>query len=93
MEDISMETPEVGGKQRKFVRVTGCRGTNFIEFEFAVGTPELFVELILPEPAFAEFCRHNEVEIQPAGTGDGAADGIAWRLRDVQERIAGSTTT
>lgn len=67
---------------RKFVRVTGCRPKDFIEFDFAVGSPDLFVELILPQAAFAEFCRHNEAVLLPSG-GDGEThDALDWRLRD-----------
>ncbi len=67
---------------RKFVRVTGCRGKSFIEFDFAIGSPELFVELILPEDAFAEFCRSNEVVLLPA-EHDAPHEALDWRLRDV----------
>jgi hypothetical protein len=53
---------------RKFVRVTGCRDSNLIEFDLAVDPAGRFVGLTLPEPAFAEFCRHNEVTLlQSAG--------------------------
>lgn len=77
-----MQPKEVAGAPRKYVRVTGCRAKSFIEFDFAVGSPDLFVELILPEAAFAEFCRCNDVALLPSG-GDGAArDGLDWRLRD-----------
>ena len=67
----------------KYVRVTGCRGRDLIEFDFAVGSPELFVELILPEAAFAEFCRSNDVVVLPSGDDGQAHDALHWRLRDV----------
>lgn len=89
---MSQDTPLPA--HRKFVRVTGCRGANLIEFDFAVGSPELFVELILPEPAFAEFCRTNDVTVLPAGEdGEGQAEGghdaLHWRLRDAVLKSAG----
>jgi phenol hydroxylase P0 protein len=46
---------------RKFVRVTELRRDGFVEFEFALGEPELFVEMILPATAFDEFCALNKV--------------------------------
>lgn len=46
---------------RKFVRVTELRPDGFVEFDFALGEPELFVEMILPAEAFDEFCAHNRV--------------------------------
>ena len=46
---------------RKFVRVKELRRDGFVEFEFALGEPELFVEMILPAAAFDEFCALNKV--------------------------------
>jgi phenol hydroxylase P0 protein len=46
---------------RKYVRVTELRHDGFVEFEFAIGEPELFVEMILPAAAFDEFCALNKV--------------------------------
>ena len=45
----------------KFVTVTELRSDGFVEFEFAIGEPELFVELILPAAIFDEFCQANRV--------------------------------
>lgn len=47
---------------RRFVRVIGQRPNGLIEFEFSIGWPELAVELLLPPPAFAEFCAANQVQ-------------------------------
>lgn len=41
---------------RRFVKVTGVNARGFVEFEFAVGQPDLSVELMLPLAAFEEFC-------------------------------------
>lgn len=68
---------------KKFVRVTELRQDGFVEFEFAVGEPELFVEMILPATAFDEFCAHNKVTFLDekaqlkVGTGE-----WNWSLRD-----------
>lgn len=45
----------------KFVRVRRRRDNGLVEFDFAIGTPEVFVELIMPDAAFDEFCRANAV--------------------------------
>lgn len=50
---------------RRWVRVTQERADGFIEFDFAIGDPELSVELILPRTAFEEFCRHNQAQVLP----------------------------
>ena len=47
---------------RKFVRVLATLPNGLIEFEFAVGEPELAVELVMPKAAFDEFCASNQVE-------------------------------
>ncbi len=62
---------------RKFVRVTGRRGA-FIEFEFGIGSPDLHLDLVLPEAAFAAFCRSNEVVILEGEPVSGAQD---WSMR------------
>jgi len=36
-----------------------------IEFDFAIGWPELNVELLLPPTAFNAFCAANKVEFLP----------------------------
>ncbi|WP_027967820.1 phenol hydroxylase subunit [Halomonas halocynthiae] len=45
-----------------FVRVRS-RDERFVEFDFAIENPELFVELILPPQAFETFCQRNAVTI------------------------------
>ena len=71
--------------ERRFVRITGERADGFVEFDFAVGEPELFVEMILSRPAFEEFCEMNQVQTmgpaEDAGPEDRMAD-FAWNLRD-----------
>ena len=47
---------------RKFVRVIEQRANGLVAFEFSIGWPELAVELLLPAPAFAEFCAQNKVQ-------------------------------
>lgn len=74
-----------------YVRVTGRRPDGFVEFDFAIGEPEIFVELILPPAAFAEFCEANAVHVlKPASAtapsvtsdADEPTDPWAWRLTD-----------
>lgn len=68
---------------RRFVRVRGARGNGFVEFDFAIGEPELFVEMILSKEAFAEFCTRNQVEMLPAlASEDEPGSDWEWRLAD-----------
>lgn len=45
----------------KYIRITGERDAKFIEFDFAIDDPTLFVELVLPKEAFQYFCEINQV--------------------------------
>jgi len=70
---------------RKFVRVMRTRPNGLIEFEFAVGDPDVAVELVMPKAAFEEFCVANQVEVltetQPAPFDKDAADAdFHWNL-------------
>ncbi|HMV54460.1 MAG TPA: phenol hydroxylase subunit [Rhodocyclaceae bacterium] len=65
---------------RKFVRVSEIRPDGFVAFDFAVGEPELYVEMILTQPAFEEFCRVNDVIRLDPQQPDAENDGLAWRL-------------
>jgi len=51
---------------RRYVRVIEERADGMVAFEFAIGWPELSVELLLPAPAFAEFCAANRVQRLPS---------------------------
>lgn len=46
---------------RKSVRVFGMRKEKFLEFDFIMGSEELTIELVMPYPAFREFCETNHV--------------------------------
>lgn len=77
---------------RRFVRITRRRPDGFVEFDFAMGEPELFVELVLPDEAFHAFCAANKAEPfpEPPSGGDGPpdpnadADDWGWRLADAR---------
>lgn len=53
--------PAVDTRQR-FVRVLEERADGMVFFEFAIGWPDLAVELLLPAPAFEAFCAANGVQ-------------------------------
>nr|WP_174505730.1 phenol hydroxylase subunit [Acinetobacter sp. Marseille-Q1620] len=46
---------------KKYIRITGDRNAKFVEFDFAIHDPTLFVELVLPQQAFQHFCEINHV--------------------------------
>ena len=47
--------------QKTHVRVTNRDRPGFVEFNFSLDDPTLFLEMILPVEAFAEFCHSNKV--------------------------------
>lgn len=49
--------------RRKFVRIKELRANGLVCFEFAIGWPELFVDLMLPRAAFDDFCRRQQVQL------------------------------
>lgn len=47
---------------RRFVRVLRETADGLVAFEFAIGWPDLAVELAMPRPMFEDFCRRQQVE-------------------------------
>jgi len=47
----------------KFVRIRQVRADGLVCFEFAIGWPELFVDLMLPRAAFDDFCVRQKVQL------------------------------
>jgi len=73
---------------RKFVRVRELRPDRFIEFDFAIGEPEIFVEMILHADAFDDFCAMNAVTFLTDKVA-GGQDGGHWRLSEASGRQFG----
>ncbi len=85
MQAADVPTPEFDPR-RRFVRIVDERADGMVEFEFAVGEPELFVEMILPRTAFVDFCEREGVKpsrgaAQPARSG---GEGLNWTLHDAR---------
>ena len=47
---------------KRYVRITGIINNKLIEFDFSIGEPEMYIELVLPFQAFQDFCANNHVE-------------------------------
>lgn len=48
---------------QRFVRVLELRPDGLVVFQFAIGWPELAVELVLPSQAFTQFCARHQVRL------------------------------
>jgi len=65
---------------RKFVRLIERRPDGFVEFEFAIGDPELYAEMLLPAEAYTSFCDSNKVTFlgpRPEAA-EGEVEGSDW---------------
>ncbi|MBT0670120.1 toluene monooxygenase [Novosphingobium profundi] len=71
----------------RFVRVRGRRPGGITEFDFAIGAPEIFVELIMPDAAFEQFCADNNV-IDVTGTARPEDDFDARLQRESDARLS-----
>ncbi len=65
---------------RKFVRVMRTLPNGLIEFEFAVGDPDVAAELVMPKAAFDEFCQANQVELLTDAKPEPADADFQWNL-------------
>ncbi len=67
MADLKLHSPHASGNRSgldqmtKYIRVRSDKNARFVEFDFAIGDPSLFVELIMPQGAFKHFCAANDV--------------------------------
>ena len=50
-------------KLDKFVHITRRTNKGLVEFDFSVGDPTMYIELVLPIGQFEEFCHNNEVQM------------------------------
>ena len=62
---------------RKYVRLVEKRPDGLVEFEFSISDPALYVEMLLPEAAYEEFCKSNRV-ILLEGTRPESENGCDW---------------
>lgn len=65
---------------KRYVRVRKIIKDEFVEFDFAIGEPSLYVELVLPKAAFESFCEHNNVIVMTDEEAEAIdADMQKWR--------------
>lgn len=71
----------------RWIRVRSEPNARFVEFDFAIGHPDLFVELALPKAAFEEFCKHNRViHMDEAMSLQVDAEMVKWRFGEKGHR-------
>ena len=73
--------------EKRFVRFIEKRDDGFVEFEFAVGEPEIFAEMILKAEDYEIFCKEQGVVMIDQNTNPIDEDNdFEWRLRDATEK-------
>lgn len=72
--------------RKRFIRLVERRADGMVEFEFAVGEPELFVEMLLPQAAFEAFCAAQGVAVPVSPLAPAASDAVAADSLDEQAR-------
>lgn len=70
----------------RYVRVTNENHNGYVEFQFSIGDPGLYLEMTLPPEAFAEFCaRHRAVHLTEAQARAVDEDERKWRFGNNDE--------
>lgn len=73
----------------RFIRIVEEHRNGLVEFEFAAGEPDLYVELILPRAEFEDFCHMQGVEPTHGRLPQHEQDSLDahwdWNLRDARE--------
>ena len=72
------------------IRIAEVRADGFVTFDFYVGDPDIYAEMVLPMEAFREFCAEQGVEPTDRELQTLAADGLGFSLRDAAARAANS---
>jgi len=73
----------------RWIRVRSEPDARFVEFDFAIGHPDLFVELVLPKDAFVQFCKHNQVvHMDEAMARQVDEDMVKWRFGEKGQRAS-----
>ena len=72
------------------IRIAEVRADGFVTFDFYVGDPDIYAEMVLPMEAFREFCAEQGVEPTDRELHSLAADGLGFSLRDAAAHAANS---
>jgi phenol/toluene 2-monooxygenase (NADH) P0/A0 len=72
------------------IRIAEVRADGFVAFDFHVGDPQIYAEMVLPMEAFQEFCAEQGIEPTHRELHTPTADGLGFSLRDAAARAANS---
>ncbi len=70
----------------RYVRITDPDHRGYVEFQFSIGDPGLYLEMTLPQAAFEEFCREHAARVLTQAEGAAVDAGERrWRFGDDAE--------
>tara|TARA_R110002096_G_scaffold19729_41_gene65898 strand:- start:291 stop:557 length:267 start_codon:yes stop_codon:yes gene_type:complete len=73
----------------RYVRITDPDHRGYVEFQFSIGDPGLYLEMTLPPAAFEEFCREHAVRVLSPAEGAAVDAGERrWRFGDDAEETS-----
>ena len=71
---------------QSYVRITDRNHRGFVEFQFSIGDPTVYLDMTLPPDAFAAFCRERGVRMLTAAEASAVdAAEARWRYGDHRE--------
>lgn len=73
------------------IRIAEVRADGFVAFDFFVGAPDIYAEMLLGPDAFREFCTAQGVEPTGPITQDATPDALGLTLREAA-RLAANLT-
>lgn len=90
MEQPELQQPEGFDTRARYIRIVQEHANGMVEFEFAVGEPHLYVEMVMPRAEFKDFCTLQGVQPTHGGLAD-APEGSQehewdWNLRAARDR-------
>lgn len=73
----------------RYVRITDPDHRGYVEFQFSIGDPSLYLEMTLPRAAFEEFCREHAARVLTPAEGAAVDAGERrWRFGDDTEETS-----
>jgi phenol hydroxylase P0 protein len=70
----------------RYVRVTERDHRGYVEFQFSIGDPNLYLEMTLPPAAFDEFCAEHRVRVLSQHEREQVdANDRRWRFGDDEQ--------
>ena len=58
----SQQVNNSASDSQSYVRVTKIDSRGYVEFQFSIGDPNLYLEMALPRAAFDEFCETQQAQ-------------------------------